>query len=413
MPEPTETTTPVVHPTRLPTLDALRAIGAIAVVVTHVSFATGFSFRSETWGGLTSRLEVGVAVFFVLSGFLLFRPFALAAATRGSRPRAGHYLWRRALRILPAYWVMLVVGMLVLAKNNDAPLRDWLRYATLSEIYFPGWDRQGLAHTWSLATEGAFYVLLPILALVALGRRWRPVRALTVVVAFGVVVSGLWYVGMVEHVTSIYIHTAWFPTYAFWFAAGMALALVHVALRTGTAPRRWSLFDEFGAAPITCWALALALLAVASTPLAGPRHLGFYTVAEIVTKNVLYLGTAVLILIPTAFGPYDRYKKLLEGRTSRYLALLSYGVFLWHPLVIEAIYLLGNRPRFTGNEITISALTLAGSLVLATASYYVVERPFMQLSHLWPERRPQRRQPQETGGQKHADLRPEGVKAAV
>ena len=397
----------VVHPTRLPTLDALRAIGAIAVVVTHVAFNTGFSFRNQAWGGLTSRLEVGVAVFFVLSGFLLFRPFALASATRSRRPSAGYYLWRRALRILPAYWLTIIAAMLVLAQNNEAPLRDWLRYATLTEIYWPGWVREGLSHTWSLATEAVFYLLLPVIAAAALRRRWRPVRAMLLVTSFGVICSGLWYLSMVEHLTSVSVQQPWFPTYAFWFAAGMALAIAHVALRTETAPRRWQLLDEIGAAPVTCWLLALACLAVVSTPLAGPRHLGIYTVAELAIKNVLYLATAVLILIPTAFGPYDRYKRLLEGRTSRYLALISYGIFLWHPLVIEAIYLLGNRPRFTGNIFTVTALTLAGSLVLATISYYVVERPFMQLSRLWPERRPQRRQPQQAQPEQHADLRPD------
>jgi peptidoglycan/LPS O-acetylase OafA/YrhL len=407
MSEPLDDAPAYVHPKRLPALDALRAIGAIAVVVTHVSFATGFSFRSGFAGGITSRLEAGVAVFFVLSGFLLFRPFALAAATGLRRPGTGPYLWRRALRILPAYWAMLLVGMLALAVNRQAPLGDWLRYATLTEIYQQGWNRQGIAHTWSLATEAVFYILLPALAMATLAGRWRPRRSLWAIVCFGVVVSGLWYAGMVVGITNIYKHTAWFPTYAFWFSAGMALAIAHVALRTGTAPRRWSMLDQMGAAPVTCWAIAVSLLIIASTPLAGPRHLGEYTIAQLVAKHVLYLSVAVMILIPTTFGPHDRYKRLLEGRTSHWLALLSYGVFLWHPLVIEAIYLGGNRPRFTGGLVTISALTLAGSLVMATLSYYLVERPFMQLSYLWADRRPQLRQPEQADRGEHADLGPQ------
>ena len=66
---------------RLPALDALRAVGAIAVVATHVGFWTAAT-SDPFWGGLVARLNVGVAIFFVLSGFLLFRPFAQSAATR-------------------------------------------------------------------------------------------------------------------------------------------------------------------------------------------------------------------------------------------------------------------------------------------------------------------------------------------
>src|SRR4051812_26100870 len=89
---------------RLPALDVLRVVGAAAVVGVHVGFNTGAVYQG-VWGGVLARLDVGVAIFFVLSGFLLFRPFALARATGARRPGTGRYLWRRALRILPAYWL--------------------------------------------------------------------------------------------------------------------------------------------------------------------------------------------------------------------------------------------------------------------------------------------------------------------
>src|SRR5436190_14296516 len=92
------------HGSRLPALDAVRAIGAIGVLAYHVAFNTGLSTHG-TWNGVLARLDVGVALFFVLSGFLLFRPYALAAATGGTRPSTPRYLWRRAVRILPAYWL--------------------------------------------------------------------------------------------------------------------------------------------------------------------------------------------------------------------------------------------------------------------------------------------------------------------
>jgi len=128
------TTTPA--PSRLPALDALRAVGAAAVVGTHVGFATGAT-GATAFGGLLARMDVGVAIFFALSGFLLFRPFAYAAATGTRRPGARRYLWRRALRILPAYWLTVLVCLAVLPGNADAPRADWLRFATLTQIYAP------------------------------------------------------------------------------------------------------------------------------------------------------------------------------------------------------------------------------------------------------------------------------------
>src|SRR5262245_53000239 len=158
---------PPTVPGRLPALDALRALGSIAVVGTHVGFWTGASL-SGTWGGVLTRLNAGVAVFFVLSGFLLFRPFVLARAHGGVAPSVATYLRRRALRILPAYWVCVAVCLTVLPQSVAVSGGEWLRYLTLTQIYVPNWGRPGLTQTWSLATEAAFYVLLPLLAALAL-----------------------------------------------------------------------------------------------------------------------------------------------------------------------------------------------------------------------------------------------------
>src|SRR5690606_8864258 len=85
---------------RFPTLNAVRAIGALMVLLTHVAFNTGQVVRGS-FGAVLSRFDFGVALFFVLSGFLLARPFLLAVARAEQGPRVAHYLWKRALRILP------------------------------------------------------------------------------------------------------------------------------------------------------------------------------------------------------------------------------------------------------------------------------------------------------------------------
>ncbi|PWU61365.1 acyltransferase [Micromonospora globispora] len=370
---------------RLPALDAVRVIGALAVVGHHVGFATGRNTGDSAVGAWLSRLDVGVAIFFVLSGFLLFRPYAQALATYRPRPRTGRYLWRRATRILPAYWVTVVVCLLVLPQNRPASTGDWLRHATLTQIYQHGQLRHGLSQTWSLATEVAFYLLLPVLAKLLLGRRWRPGRALIVAVA-GLLVTGGWLVLMELGLLNMGLHTMWLPSYAGWFGAGMALATVHVSLRT-EGNSRWRWLDDLGAAPLACWAVALAALAVATTPVVGPRDLAEPTAAQFGLKLVLYAVVAVMVVLPMAFGPETRAKAILGSGPGRWLGRMSYGLFLWHPFVLEAIYVLTGRPEFTGDPLDTFLLTALGGLFLATISYYAIERPFQQWGAQWPRRR--------------------------
>lgn len=370
---------------RLPALDAVRAIGSIGVLIYHVAFNTGISLHG-TWNGLLARLDVGVAVFFVLSGFLLFRPFAHAAATGSNRPSAMRYLWRRALRILPAYWVTVAVCLVVLPQNFPAPAPDWIHHLTLTQIYGPALIRNGLTQTWSLATEVAFYLILPLVALAAVGRRWRPARALAVSMS-GIAITGAWIVAMQLGHIGTQLHTMWLPSYAIWFGGGMALATCHVALATGTAPRGWRLLDDIAEAPFACWALALGLLAIASTPLAGPRELAEPTPAEFATKLALYAVIAVLVVLPVGFGRHNQVKSVLSGELARWLGAISYGVFLWHPLIIELVLLARGWGGMKGDPLGTLAITLVGALVLGSLSYYAIERPIQRWGARWPARR--------------------------
>lgn len=367
---------------RLPALDAVRVLGALAVVGHHVGFATGMNTGTSSWAGWFARMDIGVAIFFVLSGFLLFRPYAHARATARPRPATGRYLWRRAMRILPAYWVTVVVCLLVLPRNADASRADWVQHLTLTQVYQPNQLRHGLSQTWSLVTEVAFYLLLPLLAMLLLRRRSGPGRPL-VIMAGAAVVTGGWIVLMGLGVLSLSLHTMWLPAYGLWFGAGLALASIHVSLRHDHGVR-WRFLDDLGSAPLACWAAALAVLAVATTSIAGPRDLAEPTAAEFGTKMVLYTAFAVLVILPLAFGPQTRSKAAFSSGTARWLGAISYGLFLWHPFALEWIYELTGRPEFTGDPLQIFLLTVAGGVLLAALSYYLVERPFQRFSQRWP-----------------------------
>ena len=389
---------------RLPALDALRAIGAAAVVGTHVGFTTGATAQGIT-GGFLARLDVGVAIFFVLSGFLLFRPFAAAAAVGSRSPNIGRYLWRRAVRILPAYWVAVAACLVLLPQNRPATSGDWIRYMTLGQTYVHDANRHGLSQTWSLAVEAVFYLLLPVLVLATLRRRWRPVRTVVVITAGGFIATVGWLVAIGLGALDNTLHTAWMPTFAIWFAAGMALAVAHVALRTGHGAAAWRVVDDLAAAPLTCCVIALGLFGVASTPITGPRDLTPVSAAELGARVILFTGVAVMILVPAAFGPPNRFKAVLGSAPARWLGTVSYGVFLWHLLVLESIYILGDRALFTGDLLGTYLVTFGGGLLLASTSYYLLERPLLQWSSRWPRRRTRDdRQPEPADGQQYNGL---------
>ncbi|MFC0503996.1 acyltransferase family protein [Micromonospora costi] len=361
---------------RLPALDGVRVLGAIAVIAQHVGFITGVTTR-ESWGGWVAMMDFAVALFFVLSGFLLFRPWARAAATGSSTPGARRFYWKRAIRILPAYWLAVIVCLTVLPEGGVAPTGDWLRHVTLTQIYEHGQIRRGLGQTWSLATEVVFYLVLPLAAAALTGRRWRPVRTVTLA-GVGLLITAGWIAAMGTGLLDTGLHIMWFPSYAVWFAAGIALATVHVALRTSTAPRSWHVFDQLGSAPLACWGIALGLLAVASTPVTGPRGLEAPTAGQFATQLGLYLGVAVMIMIPLVFGPATLVSLALGSAPVRWVGTLSYGMFLWHPLVLDLIYRVEGRPYFTGDPVRTYALTVAGAIAFAAVSYYVVERPVLR-----------------------------------
>ena len=158
------------HDRTFPTLNAVRAVGALMVVCTHVAFNTGRITHGWT-GAVLSRLDFGVTLFFILSGFLLARPFLLSVAREQPAPSWRHYLWKRALRILPLYWVVVIAAMLLDPANDDATWQDWLSQLTLTQIYRDDLLASSLTQMWSLCTEVAFYVVLP--ALVVLLTRTR------------------------------------------------------------------------------------------------------------------------------------------------------------------------------------------------------------------------------------------------
>jgi peptidoglycan/LPS O-acetylase OafA/YrhL len=420
---------PAVPTSRFPALDGVRALASLAVLTTHVAFQTGLTNKENWAAGALARLDGGVALFFVLSGFLLFLPFVRRRASGGPRPATPRYLWRRALRIMPAYWAAAAACLLLLPKNDDATIADWVRHAFLLQSYPSGSLRDGLTQTWSLCTEVAFYVALPVLAVVALGvrGRYRPVRTLVALLAMSVLtVTWLLIAGWVPRLTEL-PSGSWLPGHLSWFAAGMALAVFRVererAAQTPTQKAqasqdtdgqrrgRFGWIEDLAAARGSCWLLALMLFLIAATPVAGPRVLAPSTGWEMVAKDLLYGAAAGLAVLPLVVGPGSTEvarggvaHRVLGSPVGHWLGEISYSVFLWHLLVLAGVLTFFDIEPFTGHFLTVYGLTLAGSLPVATVSYLVLERPLMGARRGLRERKPGQRQ----GAQEADANRPAG-----
>ena len=367
-----------------PALDALRFVGALGVLITHTAFWAGAYTEYGAWGSLLARLDVGVAIFFVLSGFLLSRTWLTRAHAGLPAPSVRHYFRKRCLRIFPVYLVTAVLALSLIRANQDLGVGRWLSTLTLTDIYVRDVLPAGLTQMWSLATEVAFYCALPLLMLAAIGRRRRLVPARVVVLLLMMTVTSLVWLGTVSQRVPGASNRAvneWLPAFLGWFAVGIGLALAYELHSTATAPAWVSrAIDRLGATPGTCWAIALGLLLIATTPVAGPTLLVAATQAEAVTKHLLYGAIGGLLVFTGVFAAQaPGYERLMSHPWLRHLGHISYGVFCIHLPLLHFVMWTTGYELFRGHGLQIFALTLVLSLALAEVLYRLVERPAMRM----------------------------------
>ena len=220
-----------------PALDTLRAVAAVAVLGTHAAFWGG-SYPDPVWGTALARLDVGVAVFFVLSGFLLSRSWFDRHLRGAQPPSAGRYLWKRALRIMPVYMLAVVAALTLLPGNRDAGVGEWLTTLLMGNIYiFADQLPDGLTQMWSLSTEVAFYLVLPGLMWLALSRRrggaQSPSRLGMLVLALAAL-NVAWIMVLAGRIGGdLGMPGLWLPSYLTWFSVGLVLAACEVRFTTG------------------------------------------------------------------------------------------------------------------------------------------------------------------------------------
>jgi peptidoglycan/LPS O-acetylase OafA/YrhL len=353
----------------LPAVEGMRACAAMGVVVTHVAFQTGHS--SGAAGRLFGRFDLAVAVFFALSGFLLWRGHAAAARGLGPRPRTGHYLRSRAVRIMPAYVVAVVVILTLLPDADHASPTVWLANLTLTQIYVPLTLTGGLTQMWSLSVEVSFYLALPVLALLA---RRLPVRARVPAIAALAGLSWAW--GWVPlHGASGINPLNWPPAFFSWFAAGMLLAeWAHSGIGV---PHR------LARQRVVMAVVAVLAYLVAASPLAGPEGLVPGTATQFAVKTAAGALVAFALVAPLVLDRVDTPHRVLGSTAMVTLGRWSYGLFVWHLAALAMVFpVLGTFP-FTGRMPSVLALTLIFGWAIAAVSYGLVESPCREALRRW------------------------------
>jgi peptidoglycan/LPS O-acetylase OafA/YrhL len=374
---------------RVDGFDGLRACAALLVIAYHAGLFTGAS-STGLLASVVSELKAGVAVFFVISGFLLYLP--TAQAIRGLRPPQSwlRYAARRAGRILPGYWVALTLLVpLGLATGVAGP--DWWRYYGLVQVYQGRTLFHGLGPAWSLSVEVSFYAALPLLA-VAMHRlaARRPgsgalrtqLTTLACLALYSLALRGWITRSLVGSVPLAHFSLATsLAGTADWFAAGMALAIVRAEWESGSGAARR--LRELAARPGRCWLLAVVAYLVGVPLQHGELFLPLYGVA---THAAIGLAAALFVLPAVLPGQSTEHTgpiRLLQSRPLTWLGTISYGMYLWHvPFLIATDKWLGaphGAPAFLGMFV----LAALGAVCLGAASWYLVERP----SQSWVRRR--------------------------
>ncbi len=373
--------------------EILRAIAAVMVVVHHAGSYAGEA-RTGSLHTLTAVMDSGVAVFFVLSGFLIYRPFVAAQVAGRPAVRMSTFWWRRVLRIVPAYWIALTFFWALGAYDLGS---DWWRFYLFLQIYSPSTVLGGIVQAWSLCTEMTFYLFVPVwaLAIAALVRRGRTAGQTAALHLAGCAV-----LGVMGTVSRIVIETwapsqqgiafDWLPTNFDLFAAGMALAVLSVW--AGHDDRLRTRLDRLAGRVEPWWLAATALFVWYAYRVGATTFEAGYSGWFWHRRQLLLALITVLLMFPAVFGPQDRTwaRRAWSATPFVWLGTVSYGIYLWHfdwmkraiagPATLTQPGWPGwvHTPIGDSNFAYLLIVGLVSGALFAAVSWYLLEQPLQR-----------------------------------
>jgi peptidoglycan/LPS O-acetylase OafA/YrhL len=333
-------------PRRNESLDVLRCIAILLVIGFHLPYY-------DLWGRLG---WMGVDLFFVLSGFLisglLFQEYKNTGSIRLKR-----FLSRRALKIYPSFYLLIILTTVLSVLYHSATLRtQTVVSAVFAQGYYTGTAHAILAHTWTVAVEEHFYLLLPLLLflLIHRGHKQDPFRAIPILFAILVVVclAFRWYT-LPSTIDARMTHMRLDSLFA-----GVTLGYLYHFRRP--------IFNKLTGH----YALALAFLGCIPAALLPQRNHTMQTFG----LTALLLGFSFLVAWAVVRTPKSTIGRALSKAAAK-IGFYSYSVYLWHPALLY-VFIGINRPE---HPFLIFWTYVASCIALGVTMAHLVEMPYLAL----------------------------------
>jgi peptidoglycan/LPS O-acetylase OafA/YrhL len=371
--------------------DGIRGVGMLLVFFTHLFLLADpdphSNMRAFGWAApILGHIDLGLAAFFVLSGYLIARPFARAYVVAGTRrPPLRDYVRNRVLRVVPAFYVFTVLvllrfgldGTLASGSHNASSWAQVLAQFLFVQGQAGGPAAVPIGPAWSIGAEVGFYVLIPLSAFVAyrVGARLRgPGSRAAVALA---AIAALTFVSIAARAYQKFDFT-WLtspPAIMYVFMPGVAVAIVEPLLAPrlrGNArlarPVAWA---AFAAAAVAAVVYAASDYDVRQTPI--HHALGQRALLAALCTGALIFGLVVLQL------GTDRAPRLFGNRLMQWMGARSYSFYLAHFwILLEIDHVLGRGESIATRAAIMAAVGLPVTTAIAALSYRFVERPFLE-----------------------------------
>lgn len=401
-------------------LDGIRAVAVILILAVHtwqfsggpgMTLALPFTDRVLDLTRMMVYTQVGVDLFFVLSGYLLAQHWIRADLQGKPRPSVRAYLRQRFFRIAPAYYATLFLTLLFFVPKFVAPEQLYstqgafglLAHVTFTQFYFPvsagSWAVLG--QLWTLTIEVSFYLLLPVLVVFFVRYRWLISFPVIVVIAFGWLYLSKHSLGPLIGFLQNYLMASpldaaavrWIlskqlPGQLIHFSLGMILANLFVRVQLGMARGRLLRIITHP------WAGKAYFVVGVATTIAGMQWVSTvasrygYAYAKLVTEpgarvayyfaEVPFAFTFTLIIAGLAFGG-PGLQAAFGFTPLRLIGILGYSIYLWH---VPVLYLFSAFPSVAAlpppQRFAVTLAAASATLLLLSAGFYLaVEKPFI------------------------------------